>query len=188
MRDDVAADQAQQPDPRTLPSLDLALELTREQFAIQRDYAKNIDSKASFVLTSASFLAAGTTVLNGLPSAGVYVPAVRIATLAIVLVFGYVGFATYQAFKIQDFETVPDPGGLRRGYLDKEVTYTKYQILDTMIESYEDNSKTLARKVKWTRRAARGLLLEIAVLLAMAVVLALPGIVEGGWFQWPISL
>jgi hypothetical protein len=151
------------------PSLDLAFEMTREQLNSQLSRVDTLDSKASFVFTSATVLtAASISFRQAITSihSNLYVDFVEI-----VFVLLYVGilFSSYQAYSIREYKMVPVPTQFER-YLNKDEHSTKGTLYSSMKNAFQENEGVIARKLGWTTWAMRGLVAEGVVVAVTTLV------------------
>jgi hypothetical protein len=161
--------------PARWPNLDEVYRLSENALAAQLSQVSALDSKANFVLTSASILTVAAAALHG-----ALTPSSTTATappdwivlvghiLAVIAVLAYLGvvFAAYKAYAVRTYKGVANPGVLKdKGYTSMDPEVAKATVYVTMVESYKQNVNTITRKAEWTRWAVRSLLVE-AVLVA----------------------
>jgi hypothetical protein len=163
------------------PNLDECYELTKEALDAQLAQAHTLDSKASFVLTSASVLTAAALALHQAATnlAGAAAPsshpeglAYAAKALGILGVLAYVGvvYTSFRAYTLRSYAGPADPRQLKDRYVNMDVQLAKATIFSTMVESYTSNSAVLERKVLWTRYALYALLAEAALVALITLV------------------
>jgi hypothetical protein len=155
------------------PSLDIALDLTREQLAAQQTQAGALDSKAGFVLGSASLLTGVLVAFRPatglasypepLPTVAHYLPFAAIVTYLVVI------STSYRAYSLRRYQVVANPRKLYFHYLRKPAWRTKGTVLRTMLIVYARNERTLRAKVRWARAALAALTLE-AIIVALILI------------------
>lgn len=155
--------------PSHLPSLALAFELAREQLADQRSQAAGLDTKASFVLGSASLLTAAATALHSMSASATPHPLLTTIALLAVFVYLVVVAASYQAYTLRVYKHVPNLERLQE-YIGVELQQTKGTLLSTMVLAYGENQRTLAKKVRWTKTALFALAVEAVVLAVLTLM------------------
>lgn len=151
------------------PSLDVALDLTRERVSQQRQQVDSLDTKANFILTSATVL-----VGTGL-TAQLAITAKRIrlfgwtvgrAVPLVVLAAVYLGVvvAAIRAYRIRSYSLAPEPSVLVDKYLEADEEETKEHALRAMAEAFDNNLPEIKKKVWWLKWALRALVAETVVL------------------------
>lgn len=148
--------------PPHLPSLDIALDLAREQLGSQLQHADSIDTKAGLILGSASLL---TGILSVWQVPHILAHNVLLAkglALLVFLVYAAVVFTAGKAYALQPYNRPPHPKRLN-AYLAQPEQQTKGTVLSSIIQAYLANEKTLERKVCWTTRAFYALCVEVGV-------------------------
>lgn len=149
------------------PSLDLVFDLTRERLSAQLTSVDSLDTKANFVLGSATLLTAAAATIQGLSH---YDSAVRfVAILVAMSLYLAVIFTSFRAYMIRVYHQAPDPAALE-GYMWEQLEPTKGTLLKEMVGCYNDNKEEIARKVWWLRWALRAFGAE-AVLLSILALL-----------------
>jgi hypothetical protein len=172
---------SQQPgEPLAWPNLDESYLLTKEALAAQLAQAHTLDSKASFVLTSASILTASALALHQAVaslsgagttahrSGGIIVLVQVLAVLAVVAYLAVV-YTSFRAYTLRSYAGPADPRQLEARYVDMDAELAKATLFSTMVKSYSDNSALLDQKASWTRYALYALLGE-AALVALATI------------------
>jgi hypothetical protein len=169
-------------EPSAWPNLDESYLLTKEALAAQLAQAHTLDSKASFVLTSATILTAsalavhqaaanlsGTGVGTAHPRAGMVVLAQVLAVLA---VFAYLAvvYTSFRAYTLRSYAGPADPRQLEARYVDMNAQLAKATLFSTMVKSYGDNSALLDQKASWTHYALYALLGEAALVALTTLV------------------
>jgi hypothetical protein len=160
------------------PSLDLIFELTKERLAGQMQQVSNLDTKANFVLGSATALISAAVVLQAvlitpqttaLPAQSqpitlpFYCPLPSdkflraLPLLMLLLVYLLVVLIAYLSYKIRVYKQVPEPGELYKTYLYKHESDTKAEVFRAMLDAYKANDHTIRDKV--TRLKAAFILL-----------------------------
>jgi len=164
--------------PADYPSLDIILDFTRDQLAAQHSYASALDSKAGFVLGSASLLS-GLLVAWRPPQSDVQYPLalqalvealpgfVTALPLVVIGIYLFVIATAYRAYSLHSYKDVPNPKVLYPEYLKTDEFSTKGTVLATMVSAYNSNERTLKGKVFWTRAALLALLVEALVVAVM---------------------
>ena len=151
-----------------LPSLNLVFDLAQEQLANQLSWVDTLDTKANFVLGSATLLVAGAAALRG-ATGDARLIVYCVAALAMML-YGVVIFAAYRAYTTREYNRAPDPSNGLEEYIWADTQRTKATVLGEIIEAYSANKKIIANKARWLRRALKAFCVE-AVLLAVFAVL-----------------
>jgi len=170
-------------EPVTWPNLDECYLLSKEALADQLAQSRALDSKASFVLASASILTAaalalhqavagvaGTTAEAAL-SRGLVVLANLLAVLAVLAYLGVV-YTAFRAYTLRSYDGPADPRQLAAKYVDMDAELAKATLFATMVKSYGDNSTILDQKVAWTRNAVYTLFGE-SILVALVTIVQL---------------
>jgi len=163
-----------------LPSLDVCFELAQKQLEAQRARFGNLDTKASFVLGSASIL---TTAATGLHTASASVTppnglvAFGLAVLPPLAVFAYSGvvLAAFFAYTLRSVAWTPTVTRLNDIYVTQDPLVTKGKLLAAMKVVYEDNEQAIEGswgKATWTQIALCALLSEAALIALLTLVQA----------------
>jgi hypothetical protein len=164
-------------EPSAWPNLDESYLLTKEALAAQLAQAHTLDSKASFVLTSASILTASALAVHQAaanlrgtgPPAGMVVLAKVLAVLAVVAYLAVV-YTSFRAYTLRSYAGPADPRQLEARYVDMNAQLAKATLFSTMVKSYGDNSALLDQKASWTRYALYALLGEAALVALTTLV------------------
>jgi hypothetical protein len=153
------------------PSLELCFDLARDQLDAQSKRASNLDTKASFVLGSASIL---TTTAVAFKAAFTSAQATNLGmiVLAIAGAAAYVGVvgSAFMAYTLRSYAWVPQVSELKAHYMTKPLEYTRGTLLSSMVIAFTENERTIGRKVVWTRAALMTLLVEAAIVALLVVV------------------
>jgi hypothetical protein len=183
MHDQVAGQPSAQRDPTIipdLPSLDVCFDLAQKQLDAQRARFGNLDTKASFVLGSASILTAAVTGLHG-AAANVRPPnglvAFGLAVLPPLAIFAYaaVVLAAFLAYTLRSIAWTPTVTRLNDYYVTKDPRMTKGKLLDAMKGVHEENEQSVEGKwgkATWTQIALWALLSEAALIALLTLVQA----------------
>jgi hypothetical protein len=158
-----------------------------QSLSVLYDYAQNfiqqqlsqadaLDTKASFVLGSASLLAAGVVAFQqALGSVGAslkthnYSEILVVApTAASILLFLAVVICSWLAFSMRNYATIGHLRYMWNTYLTASEDETKYRILSTLLSASDNNTKELNSKVRWTK-IALGLLLAESFAVALLI-------------------
>ncbi len=154
----------------SLKSLEVIASMVETQLDLQWALWDSVDTRIRLLLgfSAAVFLATLALLNRGrdFADASTYLLAVAISLLIVSTVVAGL------AWLPREFDRPPKPSALRDNYLATHPVATKLAVLDTMIEAYNDNEKTIDEKLVAFRRAA--LSLSVAVLLiAIAVIVEL---------------
>ena len=161
------------------PSLDIVLDLVRDQLNTQDDYANTLDAKAGFILGSASLLT-GILVIFKIPlpvgdflvrllgsGTARWLSALPVVALVIYLV---IVTTAYKAYRLRNFYQVPNPNTLVDAYLTQAENATKATMVATMLTVFNDNEHTLKGKAASTSVAFAALWIEAFTVLLMLIV------------------
>jgi hypothetical protein len=170
-------------EPLTWPNLDECYLLTKEALADQLAQSRALDSKASFVLTSASILTAAALALHqavaGLAGTGAVATlpgglVVLAKVLAVLAVLAYLAviYTAFRAYTLRSYDGPADPRQLASKYVDMDSELAKATLFATMVKSYGENSTVLDQKVAWTRYALYALFGE-SILIALITIVEL---------------
>lgn len=158
------------------PSLDIVLDLTKEQIQSQLSQHNSLDGKAGFVLGSASILT-GVLLAWHPPTAQITFPrSVFLQGLPIIAIGTYLFLVafSYKAYSLRSLREVGEPSVLISSYLRLPEKLTKATVLSTMSVAYQLNQKALQAKIRWVRAALIALLFEVVVIgLLLAATFAL---------------
>ncbi|HSH81666.1 MAG TPA: hypothetical protein VLA19_24325 [Herpetosiphonaceae bacterium] len=167
--------------------LDVVFALIQGRLAEQRAHISTLDSKANFGLGSATLLIAGAANLRNalaitqqagqargdISFVGLTVDPIVAAnglTVAALLTYGVVILATFQAYTLRRYSVAPEPAPLLEHYLNAPADYVKERVARTMADSYAKNERLVRGKVRWTKMALGGLVIEAVWLLLMAAL------------------
>ncbi|HEY0071667.1 MAG TPA: hypothetical protein VGE04_17005 [Chloroflexia bacterium] len=172
-------------DEESILSLDVILEVARERVKEQNSYIGVLDTKAGFVIGSASLLTAGLagffdTVFQSIDALILSQPiqtlpikeAALLLTASAMLLYLGIAFAGYQAYKLRDYPELSDIRSLRDIYLNERTEDTQLAILDTLTDIVEVNDREIKDKAWWTQLAVVLLIVQ-AVFIAVLVVVQL---------------
>lgn len=107
--------------PETYPSLDIVLDLTREKLASQLSYVDALDTKASFVLGSATLLTAAAVAVRGTTHGA---PGLAWLGLLAIGLYVFVVSTAMGAYLTRQYEQAPNPMDLEP-YMWENVVRTK---------------------------------------------------------------
>lgn len=157
------------------PSLNIGFELVRERLTNQSETLNTLDTKASFVLGSSTILI-GAVILNHsqIPSCHFFFfmitpDTLRLIPLLLLLSYLIGVLSAFQAYRIRGSFDVPKPRTIYDRYLTKPEEETKAANFMAMIYAYEENTKLLKIKGRWTTAALTSLAI-LAVLLALPLL------------------
>jgi hypothetical protein len=165
------------------PSLDLLLELIKDRIAVQRWQSSSFDSKANFVLGSATALISAALILQAvlvqirsqtalLPSCPLVIhQSLRLLPLLALLV-AYLAtmLAAFFAYIVREYKHTPDLDELYNNHLNREERETKLEVCRAMLDVYKENDKIINNKRVWTRIAFIVFGGEVAVLALVLLV------------------
>ena len=175
-------------------SLDLAFDLAKEQIAGQMNQVDALDTKANFILGSATTLLAAALVLQAViltvqksppvqpttPTSPLLQPAycslittkplVLSPLVMLLIVYLILMIISFMAYRLRGYQQTPDPETIYRKYLTEDATKTKAFIFRTMVTVYQENKKTINRKVLWVSTAFIALGIEVATLVLVLFV------------------
>jgi hypothetical protein len=171
------------------PSLDLLYDFIKSQVDAQNAQINAYDSKASFVLGSASLLTAGaaglqTTVLGGStkllvgdsPSVAAWV--LLILTCLALGAYLFVVWAAWKAYRVRDFEVFAQLKKLRNAYLNMPTQETKLFLADNLAHAFERNHIQMKDKAEWVDHAVKRLRIQAVfiagLILAQLLIRLLP--------------
>jgi len=162
--------------PSRFPSLELCYDLAREQIVAQTNRLSTLDTKASFVLGSASILTtAALDLRSALVSSHVLIPLLSILVVLGALAYVVVVLFAFFAYTLRPWKWTPQLSELKHDYIFREREYTMGTMLSNMTEVFNQNERTLLDKARWTKVAVLALLVEAALVALMAAVqIALP--------------
>jgi hypothetical protein len=180
------------PEKARSDQLDVLLTYIREDAATQRAQITALDAKANFGLATAGLL---TTAVVGVhsafrqaysvdPTKPAVVPvmvlrrldpatAMDIAfglTVVAFITFLWIVWSSYQAYKVRDFDTVPNGQHLVDHYWNYSANDLKAMLAVTIPVAIAQNDHLVNQKIKWVRRVIQSLVFEAALLLAITAV------------------
>lgn len=147
------------------PSLNLLYELAKERLASQQEQKDILDSKANFILGSATALVSAALVLQAVsqPQHATPLPVYCIvrtnaplhALPMIILLVMYliVLFSAFPAYKIRIYKYAPELEELYKNYLFEDESETKAKVFRAMLTAYRENIITIGNKVLWLKVA-----------------------------------
>ncbi|HEY7780276.1 MAG TPA: hypothetical protein VIC85_08710 [Ktedonobacterales bacterium] len=165
-------------DTRAMPndeSLRIGFDLAHDLVQIQLGQSDALDSKANFVLgsatvligTYAAFLAAHvTTQKYSVPDYLLLNGPLLLSYLATV-VFAYLGYV------VRKFKTAPNPNKFVELLLHVEVRQTRLTLLEALATAYAINANQLSKKANYVTVALTFLCIEAIILVATLVFIAL---------------
>ncbi|HEX8598507.1 MAG TPA: hypothetical protein VF952_08330 [Chloroflexia bacterium] len=168
-----------------MSSLSIIYDLVQQRVTAQYERINSLDTKAGFVLGSATLLTGGIsalqqvaittmTDLNSKDPSTVAQWKIGIggASLLAVLFYLVLVFASIQAYKIRKYNALSRVRTLIDKYYENEEVDTKEVLVDTLATLVEENDQIIDRKALWTQRAISCLMIE-AILLAILTMLQL---------------
>jgi drug/metabolite transporter superfamily protein YnfA len=154
-------------DGRAMPSLDLGLDLMRDNLAQQMSQADALDTKAGFILGSASLITGVLVAWHKLPlgAPGIvqWLPAIAIAVYAAV-----VTCAAF-AYFVREYSLSPGPVTIRDKFVFWELPESKDEIFHGMVLAWLRNSKQIGLKLHWLELAFIAFGVQITVVAAIIV-------------------
>ncbi|MGA7732453.1 MAG: hypothetical protein WCD37_14435 [Chloroflexia bacterium] len=171
-------------------SLDAMLDVAKRKLDAQNSQISTLDSKAGFVLGSASLLTAGIAAFQkgafdaidtlarnnaALPSwvHPVLSVLVLVAVAVVVALYLTVVWASYHAYKLRDYRAIAIDWDVRSMYLNQQQEKTKLDFLDATIAAVEENTKIIEEKREFTETAVNSLVLEAYLIAGLVVAQAL---------------
>ena len=143
----------------SFPSLNLAFDITREILASQFERGNALDTKANFILGSATALVSTALVLQAvlptghcsmLPNKFLQV----LPLLLLLLVYLLVIFMAFQAYRVVDYKQAGNPVEFYESDdLFKEEHTVKAEVFRVMVQAYKHNHKMLENKASWVNKA-----------------------------------
>ena len=179
-----------QPVSTSLPSLDLAFDLVKEEMQGQLSRIDGLDTKVSFIIGTATGLVGVALTLQSMflsPQSHAYCtpfipialrllpPLVKRSLPIVPLLFtsATVSFLSYRAYKIRNYYSIPVNPEALYSYLEQDVVITKIDIYERMRIQFQANAKKLDDKAKCIQCALFWLGLEsfffIALLLYQSI-------------------
>lgn len=145
----------------SFPSLDIVLDFTRERQSAQLQLTTDLDSKANFVLGSATLLTTAAIALRNATSSWRWLEVVAI------LVYCVVVFSSFMAYRVREYAQAPDPVALESN-MHEAVVKTKGEILREMVRAYDTNKTAIRRKTAWLKWSFVAFMIEVVLLAALA--------------------
>jgi len=178
------------PKEYNFPSLDLIFELTKECIAAQREQANALDSKANFVLGSATALVGADLVLQAVLVASPSTPlhpqsavlpfycsllttsvfSRSLPLLALLIVYFATTLSACLAYMVRGYRYAPNPTELYQSYLSREERSTKAEVFRAMLEAFKENDKILRKRLFWVRTAFIAFGCEVVMLVLVLLV------------------
>lgn len=172
-----------------LPSLDVAFDLIRARVVTQLQEVDGLDAKANFARGAATTLVGTGLILQAvllnaqahsyctslIPAFLHLLPTLLKRALPLMPLLGmYVAVVlfTHQAYKIRDYELVPEPRELLN-YLEEPVIITKIDVFKEMVDDYEQNEKKINRKAHYVSYALLALNIEGLTLVMLLLYQAI---------------
>ncbi len=153
------------------PGLDIIFELTKEQASEQTARVNLLDSKANFILGSATALISTALILqSSLLSQGTRITnrfLELLPLLALLLVYLLVMFAAFFAYRVRVYKRSANPQELQRNYLNKSENTIKAEVFRAMVDSFQQNERTINKKAHWVNIAFAALGCETLILVAL---------------------
>lgn len=155
-------------DGRPMPSLDLGLELMRDNLSLQMSQADAIDTKAGLVLGSSSFVTGVLVAWHRLPIASPapiqWLPDFAIGVYCIVVILSAI------AYSVREYGLSPDPTKMRDKYLFLDRADAQDEVFHGMVIAWLRNSRTIGTKLHWFQAAFIAFGVQIAVVAAIIFV------------------
>jgi hypothetical protein len=174
-------------------NLDVMLSAIKDEVAAQNAQVSTLDTKANFGLATAGLL---TTALVGLRnayvdaqktlaqlpdshispflphfSASVFGQVANVLTILAVICFFAVLVCSFVAYRVRDFDTVPNSRVLVDKYWDSPPEALKAQLAVSLATALSNDDTMISNKVFWVTWALKSLMLEGLVLLAITALL-----------------
>jgi len=153
--------------PSEFPSLDIALQISRDMLAAQLSHVDSLDTKANFVLGSSTLLTAAAIALRGTTTQAALFVRVG-ALLAVVAYLSVVGLALL-AYMLRKYHQAPNPIDLEPYMWETELR-TKGDVLREVVDAYAKNKIVIARKAFWLRISLFAFGGEAVLLAIIAIV------------------
>ncbi len=166
-----------------LESLELIYDTVKASIDAQNAQISSYDTKAGFVLGSASLLTAGAVgfqktafdVASNLAQKQLLLdpwvkPTMVLLTIAAMAFYLAIVIAGYNAYRIRKFQILADLDVLTAEYLDKRPDTTKLVLLDTFRTIYNNNEPKVKAKGRATEWAIRFLICEALFIAALTAV------------------
>ncbi len=169
---------SQNPSPtNTLPSLDFAFDLVKEEMRGQLDRVDGLDTKATFIMGAATGLVGiALTIQATIFSAHMhsactsfiptfllhFPPPVKhaIPLIPLLLTCVVVLASGYRAYKIATYASIPAHPDALYDYIEQDVMITKIDIFQQMRVRFNENERTIGAKVRWFQMALNWLMIE----------------------------
>jgi hypothetical protein len=150
------------------PGLDLVYSEVKERLNLQFEQVEALDTKAAFVVSTASVV---VSIAISLPAASY--SRLDASTLVIfgagVAYYSYAMFAGVRAYLVRTYRRDPEPEPLRDGYLATAPEKTKQQLIENLIDSFNEN-KEIIRLKAFDVTAAMIFLMVQTLLLVGAII------------------
>jgi hypothetical protein len=154
-------------DGRAMPSLPLGIDLMRDNLTQQMSQADSIDTKAGFILGSASLitgvLVAWHKLPQGAPGVVQWLPAIAIGVYLLVVAFAALAYA------VREYALSPDPVKMRDRYVFLDDQEAKDHIFHGMVISWLKNKKGIGIKLHWLELAFAAFGIQVLVVAAITV-------------------
>lgn len=164
-------------------TLDLIYDVGKDYIKEQSTRISIFDTKAGFVLGSASLLTTGVAafgksafdVASQMAKEGktleLWQGNITICLVAIaLLMYLAIIFCGYQAYKPTNVAALSQIGTMRDIYLQERKTFTKLAVLNAMVDIIEENDYRIQDKANWTGWAVRALIGEAFAIGALIVM------------------
>lgn len=148
-------------DGREIPSLDLGLDLMKENVAHQMSQADAVDVKAGFILGSASLLTGVLAVWRTPPASAMGI----VQTLPAIVLVVYAGVVLLAGwtYLTRPYRLTPDPVVLRDKVIYLEEQQAQKVVFDSFVIVWLRNNKTLCRKLNLLHVAFAVFLAEVVI-------------------------
>ena len=151
-------------------SLTLIFDVTKERIISQLTQAQSLDSKANFILGSATALVSASLVIQAVlltPHTSILINKFLESLPLLILLISYllVMIMAFLAYKVNNYKGVANPEKLYEYYLDKPEDTTKADIFRVMVEAYKHNEKVIKKKGKFVNCSFFALGSEVFVLV-----------------------
>lgn len=178
------------------PSLDLLFELGKQRMSDQMDQINALDTKANFIIGSATTLLSAALVLQaviltiqkssssqttslahtGAINSFFYCSSLLKSGLQIIpiltffVVYLILMVVSFFAYRLRAYQLVPDLEIAYQKYINTNPIDTKAIVFRAMVEVYKNNKSTIQRKVFWLSTAFIFLGIEAAILVLVLLV------------------
>lgn len=153
--------------PTDFPSMDTVVDFTREKLSAQLAHADSLDTKANFVLGSATLLTAAAVALRSSAS-HISLGFMHVLGVIAMVVYLAVVFASLSAYMTREYHQAPNPVELEP-YIWEEPLKTKGDTLREMVKAYKENKTILQNKARWLKWSLLGFGLEAVLLAVLAI-------------------